>query len=127
MDLAVEIPFGELGAVAGAEQWQAMLDRIQQLIGEHKSTLIFVNTRRLVERVSHLLEERLGKDVVAAGLGSTGSSWSLTARTIGNQATSPTTASNDHAASERSHEPSACDSGTARAEAAVAPTIIDSR
>ena len=70
MDLAVEIPFGELGAVAGAEQWQAMLDRIQQLIGEHKSTLLFVNTRRLVERVSHLLEERLGKDVVAAHHGS---------------------------------------------------------
>jgi ATP-dependent Lhr-like helicase len=70
MDVAIELPSGTLNAVASTEQWKVMLDRIATLITEHRSTLVFVNTRRLVERLSHLLEERFGPEVVAAHHGS---------------------------------------------------------
>jgi ATP-dependent helicase Lhr and Lhr-like helicase len=64
MDLAVEIPRDELGPVASTEMWGEIYDRIAELILAHRTTLVFVNTRRLSERVAHALEERLGKDVV---------------------------------------------------------------
>jgi len=50
--------------------WGEMYDRIAALAQQHRSTLIFVNTRRLAERVSHHLGERLGNDAVAAHHGS---------------------------------------------------------
>src|SRR5258708_4111815 len=70
MDLAVEVPSSELGPVASNEMWGEIYDRLAQLAKQHSSTLIFVNTRRLAERVAHHLAERLGRDAVAAHHGS---------------------------------------------------------
>jgi len=69
-DLAVEVPTVPLGPIAGNEASAEVYDRIAQLAGEHRSTLVFVNTRRLVERVSHQLSTRLGEGRVAAHHGS---------------------------------------------------------
>ena len=73
MDLAVEVPKDELSAVATNAIWSDIYDRVAELVREHRTTLVFVNTRRLAERVSHYLEDRLqdlGPDVVAAHHGS---------------------------------------------------------
>jgi ATP-dependent Lhr-like helicase len=70
VDLAIEVPRDELGAVCTNEQWDELYDRLAALVREHRSTLIFVNTRRLVERLAHHLGERLGEEVVAAHHGS---------------------------------------------------------
>lgn len=70
LDLGVEIPADELGAIASNEMWDEVYDRLAELAREHKSTLIFVNTRRLAERIAHHLTERLGEDQVAAHHGS---------------------------------------------------------
>lgn len=70
LDLEVEVPPSELGAVASNELWDELYDRLTQLALAHRSTLIFVNTRRLAERVAHHLGERLGEDQVAAHHGS---------------------------------------------------------
>src|SRR6476646_1448809 len=70
LDLAVEIPATLLGPVASNEMWDEIYDRIVQLSEEHRSTLVFVNTRRLVERVAHNLAERLGEENVGAHHGS---------------------------------------------------------
>ncbi len=70
MDLAVEVPAGELGPVASEEMWGDVYNRITELALEHRSTLVFVNTRRLVERLAHHLTERLGEEAVAAHHGS---------------------------------------------------------
>ncbi|MDQ6704647.1 MAG: DEAD/DEAH box helicase, partial [Acidobacteriota bacterium] len=74
MDVAVEVPKDELGGVATNAIWSDIYDRLAELAQQHRSTLVFVNTRRLVERVSHHLEERLretlGERAVAAHHGS---------------------------------------------------------
>src|SRR5271170_4102012 len=70
LDLAVEVPGSELGPVASNEMWGEIYDRITNLVRQHRSTLVFVNTRRLAERVAMHLGERLGKDAVAAHHGS---------------------------------------------------------
>src|SRR5467141_1906182 len=70
IDLAVEVPGSELGPVASNEMWAEIYDRLAALATEHRSTLVFVNTRRLAERMAHHLAERLGKEVVAAHHGS---------------------------------------------------------
>ncbi len=70
LDLAVEVPRSELGPIASNELWEEIYDRIAQLAAEHRSTLVFVNTRRLAERVSYHLAERMGKEAVAAHHGS---------------------------------------------------------
>ena len=57
-------------AVASLEQMGRIYDRIAELVGQHRSTLVFVNTRRMVEKLSHQLEQRLGEDQVAAHHGS---------------------------------------------------------
>jgi ATP-dependent Lhr-like helicase len=70
LDLTIELPDSELEAVASHEQWGEILDRIATHVRAHRTTLIFVNTRRLAERVAHLLGERLGEGQVAAHHGS---------------------------------------------------------
>jgi ATP-dependent Lhr-like helicase len=70
LDLAVEIPATLLGPVASNEMWEEIYTRIVELADHHRSTLVFVNTRRLVERVAHHLAERLGEDNVGAHHGS---------------------------------------------------------
>jgi len=71
LELSIEVPHDhELGAVASHEMWEEIYNRIAELAKENRSTLIFVNTRRLAERVAHHLSERLGEDTVAAHHGS---------------------------------------------------------
>jgi ATP-dependent helicase Lhr and Lhr-like helicase len=70
LDLAIEVPASELGPVASNEMWDEVYDRIAALSAQHRSTLIFVNTRRLAERLTHHLGERLGQDAVATHHGS---------------------------------------------------------
>ena len=70
MDLAVEVPQSELGAVSTTVIWDEIYDRLCELIQQHRSTLIFVNTRTLTERLAHKLGERLGEENVAAHHGS---------------------------------------------------------
>ncbi len=70
LDLAVEVPASPLGAIATNEMWGEIYDRLVELVNAHRSTLVFVNTRRMVERVSHNLGERIGEENVGAHHGS---------------------------------------------------------
>jgi ATP-dependent Lhr-like helicase len=70
MDLGIEAPRDELGPVASAEMWDEIYDRVAALVREHRTTLVFVNTRRLAERVAHHLGERLGDDAILPHHGS---------------------------------------------------------
>jgi len=70
LDLAVEVPGSELGPIATNDMWEEVYDRVAELARQHRSTLVFVNTRRLSERISHHLAQRLGADAVAAHHGS---------------------------------------------------------
>ncbi|TAK75021.1 MAG: DEAD/DEAH box helicase, partial [Dehalococcoidia bacterium] len=70
IELHVDVPETELEAVAPKEQWGEIYDRLAELVREHRTTLIFVNTRRMSERVAHNLAERLGEDAVASHHGS---------------------------------------------------------
>src|SRR5882762_4503855 len=69
-DLRIEVPGQELSAVASKEQRDEVCYHVAQLIREHRTTLVFVNTRRQVERIAHALGERLGEDQVCAHHGS---------------------------------------------------------
>jgi ATP-dependent helicase Lhr and Lhr-like helicase len=69
-DLAIEMPSAPLEAVMSGEVWTEIYDRIAELIRGHRTTLVFVNTRRLVERVTRHLSERIGADRIAAHHGS---------------------------------------------------------
>lgn len=63
LDVALELPDGELEAMMSNTQMDSVLDRIAQLVTEHRTTIVFVNTRRLAERLAHELGERLdGED-----------------------------------------------------------------
>jgi ATP-dependent helicase Lhr and Lhr-like helicase len=70
MDLGLEIPRSPLSAVMSAEVWTEYYDRLTELIGEHRTTLVFVNTRKMAERVARHLSDRLGEDAVTAHHGS---------------------------------------------------------
>ena len=70
MDLSLEVPRSLLDAVMSAEVWSEYYDRLQALIEEHKTTLVFVNTRRMAERLARELSDRLGEDAVTAHHGS---------------------------------------------------------
>ena len=70
LDLAVEVPASQLGPIATNEMWDEIYNRLAELVEQHRSTLVFVNTRRLSERISHHLAEKLGPDNVAAHHGS---------------------------------------------------------
>ena len=69
-DLALELPDTPLEAVMSTEVWDEIYDRLAMLIGSHRTTLVFVNTRRMAERVTRHLGERLGKEHVASHHGS---------------------------------------------------------
>lgn len=69
-ELWLEVPEDELSAAPTHEMWGQLYDRIAALSAEHRTMLVFSNTRRLAERVAHDLGERLGHDKVAAHHGS---------------------------------------------------------
>src|SRR4029453_8397200 len=69
-DLALEVPDAPLEAVMSAEVWEQVYHRIAQLIESHRTTLIFVNPRRMPERATRQLSERIGAEHVAAHHGS---------------------------------------------------------
>src|SRR5438094_10651317 len=70
LDLAIEIPSSPLEAVMAGEVWDELYDRLAQLIGAHRTTLVFVNTRRLAERLTLHLSERIGAEHVTSHHGS---------------------------------------------------------
>ncbi|MGD1022009.1 MAG: DEAD/DEAH box helicase [Candidatus Sulfotelmatobacter sp.] len=70
LDVAVEVPPMPLGPVASNEMWDEVYNRLVALVEQHRSTLVFVNTRRMAERVAHHLGERIGEENVAAHHGS---------------------------------------------------------
>ena len=70
LDLGIEVPPMPLGPVASNELWATIYDRLVALVAEHRSTLVFVNTRRMAERLCHELGERIGEENVAAHHGS---------------------------------------------------------
>jgi ATP-dependent Lhr-like helicase len=69
-DLALEVPDAPLEAVMSAEVWEQVYDRLARLIEDHRTTLIFVNTRRMAERVARQLSDRIGEAHVTAHHGS---------------------------------------------------------
>ena len=70
LDLAIEIPKSPLEAVMANEVWEEVYHRLAELIQAHRTTLVFVNTRRMAERVTHHLSELLGADAVTSHHGS---------------------------------------------------------
>src|SRR5437870_1984279 len=70
MDLAIELPRSPLEAVMSNEVWEEVYRRLAELIQAHQTTLVFVNTRRMAERVTHHLSELLDADVVTSHHGS---------------------------------------------------------
>ena len=70
LELLIEMPQSELQAVAPKEQWAEIYERIAELVAAHRTTLIFVNTRRMAERTAHNLTELVGKENVASHHGS---------------------------------------------------------
>ena len=69
-DLEIEVPDSPLEAVMSAEVWQQVYDRLTRLVEAHRTTLVFVNTRRMAERVAREVSERLGDGAVTAHHGS---------------------------------------------------------
>jgi ATP-dependent Lhr-like helicase len=69
-DLQLELPAAPLEAVMSGEVWTQLYDRLAQLVSEHRTTLVFVNTRRQAERIARHLAERLGEEQVTAHHGS---------------------------------------------------------
>jgi ATP-dependent Lhr-like helicase len=70
LDVAIEIPKSPLEAVMSNEIWEEVYHRLAELIEAHRTTLVFVNTRRMAERVTHHLSELLGADAVTSHHGS---------------------------------------------------------
>ncbi|HEY6448890.1 MAG TPA: DEAD/DEAH box helicase [Acidobacteriaceae bacterium] len=70
LDVAIEVPTDELGSVATMSIWESVYNRIAELALQHRSTLVFVNTRSMAERAAFQLGERLGVENVACHHGS---------------------------------------------------------
>jgi len=70
LDLSIEVPKSPLTAIMSNEVWGEIYERLEDLIKQHQTTLIFVNTRRLAERMTHNLTERFGTEILAAHHGS---------------------------------------------------------
>lgn len=81
LSLSIEVPRTELSAVASNEMWDEIYDKLAELSKQNRSTLVFVNTRRLAERVAHHLTERLGEENVATHHGSLSRKLRLNAET----------------------------------------------
>ncbi|HEY2960967.1 MAG TPA: DEAD/DEAH box helicase [Pyrinomonadaceae bacterium] len=79
LDIAIELTDSPLQAVMSGEVWEEVYDRLAELIRQHNTTLVFVNTRRLAERVARHLGERLGDENIAAHHGSLAREQRLTA------------------------------------------------
>ena len=79
LDIAIETPSSELSTLCSHEQWAEVYNQLADLIKEHRSTLIFVNTRRMAERLSHQLSEILGEDAITSHHGSLSKEMRLTA------------------------------------------------
>jgi ATP-dependent Lhr-like helicase len=69
-DLALEVPPTPLSVVMSTDQWEQVYGRVAELVLSHRTTLVFVNTRRMAERAARHLGERLGREAVAAHHGS---------------------------------------------------------
>jgi ATP-dependent Lhr-like helicase len=80
-DLAIEVPPAPLESVMSGDVWTQVYDRLAELIREHRTTLVFVNTRRHAERLARHLSERLGDDQVTAHHGSMAKELRLDAET----------------------------------------------
>ena len=70
LDLALEVPGAPLETICSGEIWQEVFARIAALIAEHRTTLVFANTRKMAERVAARLTELVGKDLVTSHHGS---------------------------------------------------------
>ena len=70
LDLGIEVPPSALATVCSHEQWAEIYARMAELIAQHRTTLVFVNTRKMAERVARHLSERLGEQAVTAHHGS---------------------------------------------------------
>ena len=70
IDIAIEVPSNELTSITSYAMWEEIFDKLATCTETHRSTLVFVNTRKLVERVSFALSERIGTENVAAHHGS---------------------------------------------------------
>ncbi|MGH7504476.1 MAG: DEAD/DEAH box helicase, partial [Longimicrobiales bacterium] len=70
LDLGLEVPGSPLEAVMAGEVWKEVYERLAELVAAHRTTLVFVNTRRLAERIARHLAERLGEAAVTAHHGS---------------------------------------------------------
>ncbi|MEZ4272474.1 MAG: DEAD/DEAH box helicase [Myxococcota bacterium] len=70
IDLRIELPESPMEAVMANEVWEEIYNRLAMLIAEHRTTLIFVNTRRLAERITHNLNERVGAENITSHHGS---------------------------------------------------------
>lgn len=70
LDLSLEVPRSPLTAIMPTEVWSEIYERLEELINSHETTLIFVNTRRLAERIAHNLTGRLGEKIITAHHGS---------------------------------------------------------
>jgi ATP-dependent Lhr-like helicase len=79
LDIAIELTDSPLQAVMSGEVWEEVYDRLAELIRQHNTTLVFVNTRRLAERVTRHLGERIGDENIAAHHGSLAREQRLTA------------------------------------------------
>ena len=81
LDIAIEVPSDELSSVATNGMWEEIFDKLAAHAQNHRSTLVFVNTRRLVEKISFALSERIGVENVAAHHGSLSRTLRLDAET----------------------------------------------
>src|SRR4029077_12250319 len=70
LDLGIEVPPSPLSTVCSHEQWEEIYARMAALIREHRTTLVFVNTRKMAERISAQLQKVLGEELVTSHHGS---------------------------------------------------------
>lgn len=81
LDLAVELPPSPLSAVCSHEVWEEIYARMTELVSAHRTTLVFVNTRKMAERIAARLGALLGQDVVTCHHGSLSAERRLDAET----------------------------------------------